>query len=204
MARESYFFFIVWSVLGSMYFRRMLRIDKAPRFGKSNVVRIALFSLALFVWLAYLCQPVIDVTSAGLRNVEQFNVTSGGSGVQVGVMGEQVARIRIITGTNVTTVVGLIALSLYVRIGNFRLINERAISGGLAVYDPGADVRLRPLFEQADAAMYRGKTMLKGMGAQTRQGMQINGGTAKAVPPLTHVREFAVIVVRIHRTLTAS
>jgi diguanylate cyclase (GGDEF)-like protein len=333
MARESYFFFIVWSVLGFVYFRRMLRVDKAQRFGKSIVVWIALFSLVLFVSLVYLCQSIIDATSTGMRNIEQFYIHNH-SGIQEGFVIDQLARIRRITGTNVTAVVALIALSLYVLISNFRLINERAatselqlgvvreiasrdaltgvksrhafqekekeldeqieehridefgivvcdlnglkmindefghkagderirqasqvicelfshspvyrnggdefvvfltgrdyedrealtqrlhdlsvanitsggvvISGGLAAFDPKTDARMHPVFERADAAMYRGKTMLKGMGAQTRQGMQINGGTAKAVPPLTHVREFAIIVVRIHRTLTAS
>ncbi len=298
MARESYFFFIVWSVLGFVYFRRMLRVDRARRFGKSIVVWIALFSLVLFVSLVYLCQSIIDATGEGMRNIERFYVSSGRAGVQEGVVIEQLARIRNITGTNVTVVVGLIALSLYVLIGNFRLINERAtsselqlgavreiasrdaltgvksrlayaekekeldeqianravgefgivvcdlnglklindefghkagderirqasrvicelfshspvyrnggdefvvylsgrdyeereelmkalhdrsvaniatgdvvISGGLAVYDSNTDPRLRPVFDRADAAMYREKVLLKGMGAKTR------------------------------------
>jgi len=298
MARESYFFFIVWSVLGFVYFRRMLRVDKARRFGKSIVVWIALFSLVLFVSLVYLCQSIIEVTGSGMRNIEQFYVQNRGAGVQAGVVSTQLARIRRVTGTNVTAVVGLIALSLYVLIGNFRLINERAttsemqlgvvreiasrdaltgvksrhayqekereldeqisghtagdfgivvcdlnglklindefghkagderirqasrvicelfshspvyrnggdefvvylagrdfeerdqlmqtlhdrsvaniatgdvvVSGGLAVFDRNTDTRLRPVFDRADAAMYREKQLLKGMGAQTR------------------------------------
>jgi len=298
MARESYFFFIVWSVLGFVYFRRMLRVDKARRFGKSIVVWIALFSLVLFVSLVYLCQSIIEVTGAGMRNIEQFYVQNAGTGVQAGMVSAQLARIRRVTGTNVTAVVGLIALSLYVLIGNFRLINERAttselqlgvvreiasrdaltgvksrhayqekeremdeqignhtagdfgivvcdlnglklindefghkagderirqasrvicelfshspvyrnggdefvvylagrdyeereqlmqalhdrsvanietgdvvVSGGLAVFDRNADARLRPVFDRADAAMYKEKQLLKGMGAKTR------------------------------------
>ena len=298
MARESYFFFIVWSVLGFVYFRRMLRVDKARRFGKSIVVWIALFSLVLFVSLVYLCQSVIEVTGSGMRNIEQFYVQNRGAGVQAGVVSAQLARIRRVTGTNVTAVVGLIALSLYVLIGNFRLINERAttselqlgvvreiasrdaltgvksrhayqekereldeqiaghtagdfgivvcdlnglklindefghkagderirqasrvicelfshspvyrnggdefvvylagrdyeeraqlmqalhdrsvaniatgdvvVSGGLAVFDRNADARLRPVFDRADAAMYKEKQLLKSMGAKTR------------------------------------
>ena len=298
MARESYFFFIVWSVLGFVYFRRMLRVDKARRFGKSIVVWIALFSLVLFVSLVYLCQSIIEVTGSGMRNIEQFYVQNRSAGIQAGVVSAQLARIRRITGTNVTAVVALIALSLYVLIGNFRLINERAttselqlgvvreiasrdaltgvksrhayqekereldeqignhtagdfgivvcdlnglklindefghkagderirqasrvicelfshspvyrnggdefvvylagrdyedreqlmqalhdrsvaniatgdvvVSGGLAVFDRNTDARLRPVFERADAAMYREKQLLKGMGAQTR------------------------------------
>ena len=298
MARESYFFFIVWSVLGFVYFRRMLRVDKARRFGKSIVVWIALFSLVLFVSLVYLVQSIIEVTGSGMRNIEQFYVQNHGASVQAGVVSAQLARIRQVTGTNVTAVVSLIALSLYVLIGNFRLINERAttselqlgvvreiasrdaltgvksrhayqekereldeqiasrtvgdfgivvcdlnglklindefghkagdehirqasrvicelfshspvyrnggdefvvylagrdyeereqlmqalhdrsvaniatgdvvVSGGLAVFDRNTDTRLRPVFDRADAAMYREKQLLKGMGAQTR------------------------------------
>lgn len=298
MARESYFFFIVWSALGFVYFRRMLRVDKARRFGKSIVVWIALFSLVLFVSLVYLVQSIIEVTGSGMRNIEQFYVQNRGAGIQAGVVAEQLARIRRVTGTNVTAVVALIALSLYVLIGNFRLINERAttselqlgvvreiasrdaltgvksrhayqekerdldeqignhtagdfgivvcdlnglklindefghkagderirqasrvicelfshspvyrnggdefvvylagrdyeeraqlmqalhdcsvanietgdvvIAGGLAVFDRNADARLRPVFDRADAAMYKEKQLLKGMGAKTR------------------------------------
>ena len=298
MARESYFFFIVWSALGFVYFRRMLRVDKARRFGKSIVVWIALFSLVLFVSLVYLVQSIIEVTGSGMRNIEQFYVQNRGAGIQAGVVSAQLTRIRQVTGTNVTAVVALITLSLYVLIGNFRLINERAttselqlgvvreiasrdaltgvksrhayqekereldeqignhtagdfgivvcdlnglklindefghkagderirqasrvicelfshspvyrnggdefvvylagrdyeereqlmqalhdrsvaniatgdvvVSGGLAVFDRNTDTRLRPVFDRADAAMYREKQLLKGMGAQTR------------------------------------
>lgn len=298
MARESYFFFIVWSALGFVYFRRMLRVDKARRFGKSIVVWIALFSLVLFVSLVYLVQSIIEVTGSGMRNIEQFYVQNRGAGIQAGVVSAQLARIRRVTGTNVTAVVALIALSLYVLIGNFRLINERAttselqlgvvreiasrdaltgvksrhayqekereldeqignhtagdfgivvcdlnglklindefghkagderirqasrvicelfshspvyrnggdefvvylagrdyeeraqlmqalhdrsvanietgdvvIAGGLAVFDRNADARLRPVFDRADAAMYKEKQLLKSMGAKTR------------------------------------
>ncbi|MBQ8964021.1 MAG: amino acid permease [Clostridia bacterium] len=298
MARESYFFFIVWSALGFVYFRRMLRVDKARRFGKSIVVWIALFSLVLFVSLVYLVQSIIEVTGSGMRNIEQFYVQNRGAGIQAGVVSAQLTRIRQVTGTNVTAVVALITLSLYVLIGNFRLINERAttselqlgvvreiasrdaltgvksrhayqekereldeqignrtavdfgivvcdlnglklindefghkagderirqasrlicelfshspvyrnggdefvvylagrdyedraqlmqalhdrsvanietgdvvVSGGLAVFDRNADARLRPVFDRADAAMYKEKQLLKGMGAKTR------------------------------------
>ncbi|MBQ9039274.1 MAG: amino acid permease [Clostridia bacterium] len=298
MARESYFFFIVWSALGFVYFRRMLRVDKARRFGKSIVVWIALFSLVLFVSLVYLVQSIIEVTGSGMRNIEQFYVQNRGAGIQTGVVSAQLTRIRQVTGTNVTAVVALITLSLYVLIGNFRLINERAttselqlgvvreiasrdaltgvksrhayqekereldeqignrtavdfgivvcdlnglklindefghkagderirqasrlicelfshspvyrnggdefvvylagrdyedraqlmqalhdrsvanietgdvvVSGGLAVFDRNADARLRPVFDRADAAMYKEKQLLKGMGAKTR------------------------------------
>jgi len=275
----------------------MLRVDKAQRFGKSIVVWIALFSLVLFVSLVYLCQSIMEATSAGMRNIEQFYINNH-SGIQEGFVLEQLGRIRRITGTNVTAVVALIALSLYVLISNFRMINERAatseiqlgvvreiasrdaltgvksrhayqekereldeqianhtisafgivvcdlnglklindefghkagderirqasrlicelfshspvyrnggdefvavltgrdyedreslmqalhdrstaniesggvvVSGGLAVFDPKTDARLRPVFDRADAAMYREKQALKAMGAQTR------------------------------------
>lgn len=298
MARESYFFFIVWSALGFVYFRRMLRVDKARRFGKSIVVWIALFSLVLFVSLVYLVQSIIEVTGSGMRNIEQFYVQNRSAGIQAGVVSAQLTRIRQVTGTNVTAVVALITLSLYVLIGNFRLINERAttselqlgvvreiasrdaltgvksrhayqekereldeqignhtavdfgivvcdlnglklindefghkagderirqasrvicelfshspvyrnggdefvvylagrdyedraqlmqalhdrsvanietgdvvVSGGLAVFDRNADARLRPVFDRADAAMYKEKQLLKGLGAKTR------------------------------------
>ena len=43
-----------------------------------------------------------------------------------------------------------------------------AFTAGLAAFDAGTDARVHSVFERVDAAMYREKMLLKGMGATTR------------------------------------
>ena len=52
MEPESYFLFVVWSVLGFVVFRAILKHDGNSRFGKSVIVWIALLSMILFVFLS--------------------------------------------------------------------------------------------------------------------------------------------------------
>ena len=123
-------------------------------------------------------------------------------------------RIRQVTGTNVTAVVGLIALSLYVLIGNFRLINERATTSELqlgvvreiASRDALTGVKSRHAYREKEWELdeqITGRTVGDfGIVVCDLNGLKLindefghNGGTAKAVPPLMHVRESAVIVV---------
>ena len=46
---------------------------------------------------------------------------------------------------------------------------EAIVSGGLAEYIPGQDRHLHEIFERADGAMYKEKTLLKSLGAATRE-----------------------------------
>ena len=59
MARETYFLFIVWVVLGFGYFRYILRKDTENRFGGSMVVWTVLLSLVLFIALIWMRQSMI-------------------------------------------------------------------------------------------------------------------------------------------------
>lgn len=46
--------------------------------------------------------------------------------------------------------------------------DEAIVSAGLAEYDPGRDHSVREIFERADATMYQDKTLLKSLGAVSR------------------------------------
>ena len=69
MARETYFLFIVWSVLGFIFFRYILSKDREKRFGSSIIVWVALLSLVLFIALIWMRQSMIDANDQMLLNV---------------------------------------------------------------------------------------------------------------------------------------
>ena len=49
LAAESYMILILWSVVGMIVFRSLMKQDKTRRFGKSTVVWIILFCLIFFI-----------------------------------------------------------------------------------------------------------------------------------------------------------
>ena len=126
MARESYFFFIVWAVLGFIYFHRLLKADGAHRFGKSIVVWIALFTMVLFVSLVFLVQSFLTAMGTGMTNIALFFAENGVGDASTAAVAGEIQRARLSTGGAVTVVVFLIALSLTMLIRNFRMISERA------------------------------------------------------------------------------
>lgn len=71
MEKETYFLFIVWSVLGFVFFRVILRRDQARRFGKSIIVWVVLLSLVLLVSLIWMRQSMIDSNRQILTNIQE-------------------------------------------------------------------------------------------------------------------------------------
>lgn len=158
MARESYFFFVVWAVLGFVYFHQLLRTDKTRRFGKSIVVWISLFSLILFVSLVYLFQTIMESMQTGMTNIAQMytnpEITDAVSNVVLGEM----EKVRRVSGNSMTAILFLIALSLAMLIYNFRIISERAQSSEarlgmvqeLASRDPLTGVKSRHAYAEKE------------------------------------------------------
>ena len=72
MARETYFLFIVWVVLGFAYFRYILQKDKEGRFGGSMIVWVALLSLVLFIALIWMRQSMILSNEKMETNIEEY------------------------------------------------------------------------------------------------------------------------------------
>ena len=72
LATETYFLFIVWSVLGFIFFRNILRRDKDRRFGSSVIVWVVLLALVLFIALIWMRQSMIDSNDRMLTNVRTY------------------------------------------------------------------------------------------------------------------------------------
>ncbi len=70
------------------------------------------------------------------------------------------------------------------------------VSGGLAEYDPDKDQSVHEVFERADATMYREKTLLKSLGAATREDApdQTKWNADSDMMPTSNVRRSILIV----------
>lgn len=77
MERETYFLFVVWSVLGFLFFRYILRNDKEKRFGSSVVVWIALLSLVLLISLIWMRQSMIVANDQMMDRITAYYAEIG-------------------------------------------------------------------------------------------------------------------------------
>lgn len=72
VAAESYFLFTVWSVLGMLYFRLVLKNDGRRNFGKSIVVWIALLGLILFTSLDLMNNATLASANQTIESVRTY------------------------------------------------------------------------------------------------------------------------------------
>ena len=126
MATESYFLFVVWGVIGFLFFRRILQHDRQKRFGQSIIVWIGLLSMILFVSLVWMSQATLEVTHSAMVNVQDYYVHAGIDTEQTEIFWEQMERIRRTNVRSILMVVALFATSLGVLLSNFALISKRA------------------------------------------------------------------------------
>ncbi len=123
---ESYFLFIVWAVLGFLFFRRVLKKDRSRRFGKSVVVWVALLSLVLFVSLVWMSRSVMDATARAMGNLQASYAAAGFAGDQSAVIAREISGIRFSNARSILVIVGIMALSLGVLFNNYSLMSRRA------------------------------------------------------------------------------
>lgn len=71
--------------------------------------------------------------------------------------------------------------------------DKAIVSGGLASYEPGEDHCVRDVFERADAEMYKEKTLLKSLGAATREDETDKNGRATEEIPILNIRRHILI-----------
>ena len=126
MEAESYILFVVWSVLGFVYFRIILSQDREKRFGKSIIVWIALLSLILFVSLVWMNQSFMAATGRAMENIESYYASAGFSGGDQAIIADELRIIRLTNARSIIVVVGLFALSLGVLLNNYALMSRRA------------------------------------------------------------------------------
>ncbi|MBO4453339.1 MAG: amino acid permease, partial [Clostridia bacterium] len=145
---ETYFLFIVWSILGFIYFRRIIAKDHARRFGKAIIVWIALLSLVVFagiIWTQRIDESITKDAIYSVRDYYDGASASEGSEFVESVVGK-IHSYEIVT---TFAVVGLFGLSLGIMLVNYfsmkkwenKAINERDVARDAAYRDPLTGVK---------------------------------------------------------------
>ena len=163
MAPESFFLFVVWALLGFVYFRVILKHDAQKRFGKSIIVWIALLSLVLFVSLVWMSRAIMDATNNGLSAVETwytaaFPAAEDADPAGSALVASQLRMIRLVCARSIAVVVVVFALSLWILLTNYNLMSRRAVSSelqlghvqSLAFTDPLTGVRSKLAYAERE------------------------------------------------------
>ena len=129
METESYVLFIVWSVLGLAYFRKLIRNDQQRVYGKSVLVWIILLVLVLFASTMWVSRATQNATNAAVERIHQYELSKPEDDVERRFYLREEARR--ICGTNTLYSIvslGLFLLSTTIILNNFqetRKLDER-------------------------------------------------------------------------------
>ena len=168
MAPESFFLFVAWSVLGFLFFRDVLRRDKAGLFGRSVIVWIAILSLVLFVSLVWMDQSVMDAAREGIAAMQGF-CAQHGIGSDGGLGARQLEAFRSASGQSLALVVVIFGAALGVVLNNYAVMSRRALESETRLghmerkytVDPMTGVRSKHSFsdavEEIDGLIARGE-----------------------------------------------
>ena len=144
LEKETYFLFILWSVLGFLYFRYILSHDKKKKFGNSVIVWVALLSLVLVISLIWMRQSMIASNHTMLDNVADYYAQhsdpdrrSDESYIQ-----EQIMKMEEDDSRTVLMGFGMCAFAIIVMFSNYSYMNKRTKeSEMIAMIDPMTGVK---------------------------------------------------------------
>ena len=128
MAKETFLLFIIWSVLGFLFFRYILQRDREHRFGSSVVVWVALLSLVLFISLVWMRQSMLSSDAEMKANVEQYYETARDgrdSADDVAYISEQLELQNKDTTRTMLMALGMFGFVLVIMLTNHAYMNKR-------------------------------------------------------------------------------
>ena len=129
MAKETFLLFIIWSVLGFLFFRNILRRDREHRFGSSVVVWVALLSLVLFISLVWMRQSILSSDAELKASIEQYYET-GRDGQDpakdVVYVSEQLEQQNKDTTRTMLMALGMFSFVLIIMLTNHSYMNKRS------------------------------------------------------------------------------
>ena len=123
---ESWFLFVVWSLLGFFFFRVILQRDENKRFGHTIIVWIALLSLVLFVSLVWMSKSEMNAARLALERVQEYYHTGVPAMEEDAFMQEQLRLMRTANGGGILVVIGLFAVSLGVLLNSYSVMSRKA------------------------------------------------------------------------------
>ena len=145
LMKETYFLFIVWSVLGFVLFRWILRRDKEKRFGASIVVWVAIMALVLFISLIWMRQSMIASNEHMMANIQEYYSHADADGQRREDALFIADQVDIVQAENTRTILlatGMFAFALAIMLTNHSYLNKRSQeSERLAIIDPLTGVK---------------------------------------------------------------
>ena len=141
MDKETFFFFIVWILLGLLMFHRIIRQDRDNRFGNSIVVWMALVSLVLLLSVIWMRQTMLTANDRMEANIHTyFTETDDQSGIRMSDENFFEGQMEALEAENVRTVVEALLMfgfALGIMMSNYSLITRRSMENqAIANIDP--------------------------------------------------------------------
>ena len=146
MAKETFFLFIVWSILGFLAFRLILRRDRAKRFGKSIIVWAVLLGLVLLISLIWMRRSMADSNRHMLEDIRKYYVQSETldekRAADEAFIEEQVEDLEAADTKSILMATGMFAFAMLIMATNYSYMNKRAKeSERIANTDPMTGVK---------------------------------------------------------------
>ncbi|MBR4719691.1 MAG: amino acid permease [Lachnospiraceae bacterium] len=129
MAKESYFLFTIWGVLGFIFFRGVINKDSDRRFGNSVIVWIGMLALILFTALTWMGESTREAADDAIMDVRDFY--TGEADISVYQMSEtefvdsKIETMNKVAMKNSIVVLGMFALSCLMILSNYRTMRRR-------------------------------------------------------------------------------
>ena len=137
MSKETYFLFVVWSVLGFLFFRYILRRDQGKRFGKSLIVWLALLALVLLVALIWMNQSMMEASDETMSRIHAHYFSSETlTEMQLAdesYIEHEIGRLRRTNAETILVVAGLFAFAVVVMFTNYSYMNRKQQESELAL-----------------------------------------------------------------------
>ena len=167
LEKETFFLFVVWVMLGFLFFRAIMHRDKKKRFGKSISVWVAMLAFVLIISLIWMRQSMLSSYDDTLGQVEQhYEETAGvneyANEDEVYIRGQ----LTDLEGKNSRTMiiaVGMFCFALVIMLTNHSYMNKRSQeSEMLANRDPMTGVMSKHAYlikeKEIDADIAEGKS----------------------------------------------
>lgn len=129
MAKESYFLFTVWGVLGFLFFRWVVNRDRMRHFGNSIIVWIGMLALVLFTALVWMSE---SGQSAAENTISEISAYYKGQAdeskyemLEKDFIEEEIRGMKRVTTVNGIVLFGLFVLSTVIMSSNYQTMKKR-------------------------------------------------------------------------------
>ena len=161
MERETYFLFIVWTLLGFLFFRSIIQRDREKRFGKSTIVWIAMLSLVLLIALIWMRQTMIATNDRMVAHMQTYYAeTADSSGLRDADARFFEHEVDEMEHSNIATILealGMFGFALVIMLTNHSYMNRRNRESEMILnVDPMTGVKSKHAYLQREKELNEG------------------------------------------------